>query len=75
LFRPDGTPAFDELFRFEHLAEDFGAFLGLQGIPPMRLPWLNKQRHQHYRSYFDEETRLLFHEHFRQDIELFAYSF
>ena len=75
LFRADGTPAFDELFRFEHLAEDFGAFLGRQGISPMRLPWLNKQRHEHYRSYFDAETQHLFSAHFQRDIELLGYNF
>lgn len=75
ILRQDGTLAVDDLLRFEHLAEDFAAFLDRQGIPPLRLEMHNRGRRNHYRSYFDAETRALFEERFRRDIEWLGYSY
>jgi hypothetical protein len=75
LFHPDGTPVFDELLRFERLAEDFRDFQQRHRMVPVPLPLLNSGRRGDYRSYFDPETQRMFYTHFQKDIQWLGYSF
>jgi hypothetical protein len=62
------------LFRFENLKEDFKIIQDIfQCYEP--LPLANKTEHDHYRTYYNEETRQAVAEMFKEDIEAFGYEF
>ncbi len=70
----EGRILVDFIGRFERLAEDFAQICGQIGIRA-ELPALNRTRHRHYTDYYNERSRELVAEHFREDIELFDYHF
>jgi hypothetical protein len=69
-----GRLIIDFVGRYETLAQDFGHICRHLNIRAS-LPHLNSSRHRDYRSYYNERTRRLVAEHFREDIELFGYNF
>lgn len=69
-----GTVLVDFVGRFETLSEDI-AHVGQHLNIDIVLPYLNQSQHRDYRSYYNEHTRALVAEHFREDIERFAYRF
>ncbi len=64
----------DFLGHYESLETDFDIIRQKLGIED-HLPHVNKSQHSNYREYYDDHTRNLVAEHFRQDIELFGYEF
>jgi len=64
----------DFVGRFETLTDDCARIFERIGIST-RLPHRNRSRHGDYRRYYSSETRALVAEHFRDDIEMFDYSF
>ncbi len=64
----------DFIGRYETLAEDFTLLCQLLRIKA-QLPHLNKSVHCDYTTYYNHHTRQLVAEHFREDIELFGYTF
>ncbi len=64
----------DFVGRYENLAADYNTIREKIGIEDS-LPHVNKSQHKDYREYYDTHTRDLVAEHFRQDIELFGYTF
>ena len=60
--------------RFERLEDDARVIFDRLGIRAT-VPHQNRSRHEHYRQYYDDHTRALIEEHFRDDIDAFGYSF
>ena len=72
----EGKIGVDFLGRFERLAEDFRFVQERIGLPRQRLPWLQRAHNAaKYTDFYNEETRQLAGERFRQDIEMFGYEF
>ena len=67
-------PGVTHLLRFENLEEDFKIIQKIfQCYEP--LPLSNKTHHDHYRTYYNDETRQAVAEMFKEDIEAFGYEF
>jgi hypothetical protein len=64
----------DFVGRYETLSGDFRQICQKLGINAS-LPHLNQSSHRDYRTYYNERTKQLVAEHFREDIELFGYDF
>lgn len=64
----------DFVGRYETLAQDFAHVCRVIGINAS-LPKINTTTHRDYRSYYNERTKNMVAEHFKEDIELFAYTF
>lgn len=64
----------DFIGRYETLSADYARVCEKVGVDAP-LPHLNKSAHQDYRSYYNDRTRDLVAENFKNDIELFGYSF
>jgi hypothetical protein len=69
-----GNMLIDFVARFENLEEDAAQIFRKIGVDAT-LPHRNRSRHDDYRSYYDDRTRELVADHFRDDIEMFQYSF
>jgi hypothetical protein len=67
-------PGVTHLLRFENLDNDFKNIQDIfQCYEP--LPFNNKSDHEHYRTYYNDETRRAVTEMFKEDIEAFGYEF
>jgi hypothetical protein len=67
-------PGVTHILRFENLEKDFKIIQDIfQCYEP--LPLENKTKHEHYRTYYNDETRQLVAEMFKEDIEAFGYEF
>jgi sulfotransferase famil protein len=72
----EGKIGVDFLGRFERLIEDFRFIQERIGLPRDELPWLQKARTAaRYTDFYNNETRQITAERFRQDIEMFGYEF
>nr|VFJ62917.1 MAG: Sulfotransferase family protein [Candidatus Kentron sp. FM]VFJ64271.1 MAG: Sulfotransferase family protein [Candidatus Kentron sp. FM]VFK13983.1 MAG: Sulfotransferase family protein [Candidatus Kentron sp. FM] len=70
----DGKIMVDFVGKYENLAQDFQHVCRTINIDAS-LPSINKSAHKDYRSYYNDRTRELVAEHFKEDIELFGYTF
>lgn len=66
---------FDFIGRYESLQKDFDFVCDRLGFFRIRLPHYNRTRHAHYSSYYSEETRQIVGELYREDVEMFGYTF
>jgi hypothetical protein len=67
-------PGVTHLLRFENLEKDFKIIQDIfQCYEPLGM--LNKINHDHYRTYYNDETRQAVAEMFKEDIEAFGYEF
>ena len=64
----------DFVGRYETLAQDFQHVCDIINIKAS-LPSLNRTIHRDYKSYYNERTRKIVAECFKEDIELFGYTF
>lgn len=69
-----GRIMMDFVGRFETLAADFDTVAGRLGLD-VTLPKGNSSAHEHYASYYDDETRAIVGRVYAKDIELFGYRF
>lgn len=70
-----GDIAVDYLGRFESLQADFDLVCDTLGIPPSRLPVLNRSGKQgDYRAHFDQARQSIVYRIYAADFELFDYS-
>lgn len=74
MYDSNGNCLVDFIGKMEYLEEDFGKICAQLGIDAA-LPHSNKTKHKGYQEYYTPETRDLVAEYFREDIELFDYSF
>jgi len=65
----------DYIGKFENLDQDFHRICNIIGIPDIELPNIGKSKHKNYKKYYNDYTRNLIVEHFKEDIELFDYTF
>lgn len=70
----DGALLVDFIGYYEALHQDFAHICDRTGIVAS-LPHLNRSKHRDYRTYYTDRTRALVEDHFRPDIDLFAYTF
>ena len=70
----EGRVSIDFIGRFETLNEDFNQIKSIIGLEA-ELPHLNASKRVGYQSYYDDETRQIVADWFREDIELFGYCF
>jgi hypothetical protein len=59
--------------KFETLSGDLEYISKKTGLV-LDLPHLNKTKHEHFSSYYDEETRMAVVDFYQNDFELFGYS-
>ena len=70
----DGQVIVDFIGRYEKLAEDFLHICKVLDLNAS-LPHLNKSSRRDYKSYYNEDTRKIVEDNFKEDIELFGYTF
>lgn len=75
LFDNYGRAVYDSLLRYETLQLDFDKYCKRIGKPPARLPHVNSTERTDYIEYYDEETKELVAEIFREDITRFGYKY
>ena len=70
-----GNCLVDFIGKFEDLEKDFNKICKKIGVK-VELPFLNKsKRKKDYRKYYNEYTKKLIAEHFKEDIKIFKYKF
>ena len=67
-------PMLDFVARLENIERDFEVIADVIGCDP-NLPWENRSRHEHYSTYYDEESRAIVESIYKLDIDLFGYQF
>ena len=65
----------DFVGKFENIQQDFDIVCKKIGISPQQLPHDNKTKHQHYSKYYNKDTCEIVGEIYKQDLELYNYSF
>ncbi len=74
MYDAQGNCLVDYIGKMENIDEDFKQITQRIGINAT-LPHSNKSKHKPYQDYYNDETRNLVAEHFKEDIELFGYTF
>nr|VFJ91233.1 MAG: Sulfotransferase family protein [Candidatus Kentron sp. H]VFJ92343.1 MAG: Sulfotransferase family protein [Candidatus Kentron sp. H]VFJ98933.1 MAG: Sulfotransferase family protein [Candidatus Kentron sp. H] len=74
LIDQDGKIIVDFVGKYENLEEDFQHVCRIINIQAS-LPSVNRTVHKDYRSYYNDKTKKMVLEHFKEDIELFGYTF
>jgi hypothetical protein len=64
-----------DIIRFENLTEDFKRLARDYNLDRDSLPHVNRSDHKHYSHYYNEETIRLVAEMYKEDIEMFGYTF
>lgn len=65
----------DFIGRFEKLQEDFDRMCEWKNIPKSKLDTLNASSHTYYADYYDDETKEIIGNLYRDEIELFDFQF
>ena len=71
----NGDLAIDFVGKFENLQNDFNEVCKYIQIPTIQLDHWNSTKHQHYSTYYDQETKEYVCDLFKKDIEYFNYEF
>ena len=71
----DGSIALDYVGRFETLQADFDVACAQMKIEPTRLPHKIKGESQDYRTAISDSSRRLIADYYREEIDLYGYSF
>ncbi|MEW5828785.1 MAG: sulfotransferase family 2 domain-containing protein [Chloroflexota bacterium] len=71
----DGSIPLNFIGRFENLAEDFQKICEVLRLDPIALPHRGKGSNQDYRDHYDEESKRIIEEVYREEISAFGYSF
>lgn len=71
----DGTIDLDFIGRFENLSEDFEYIAKKIGLETYQLPHILKGSSDDYRLHYNEKTKKLIETTYKEEIELFNYTF
>lgn len=71
----DGTIKLDKIGRFENLKGDFREICADLQIPELELPHEVKGSGESYRDHYERETIQIVHRVYKEEIELFGYSY
>jgi hypothetical protein len=71
----NGEIIVDYIGKFENIQRDIFNLTSKVGIQMPELPHLNKSKHLHYETYYDNETREIIGEVYKKDIDFFNYEF
>ena len=74
LVSQNGEIELDFIGRFENIRSDFERLTNILGVNA-ELPHLNATTTEHYRYYYNDETREIVRKWFAKDIEFFGYEF
>jgi hypothetical protein len=72
---PQGEMLVNFVGRFERLQEDADAVADRLGVPPLRLPHLNRSARRPYAEYYPSSLRDLVAEKYARDISAFGFAF
>lgn len=67
--------AVDYVCQFENLVDDFNNVCSKLNITNNTLPHVNKTKHAHYSTYYDDKTRDLVADVYNREIKHFGYEF
>lgn len=70
----NGNEILDEVFRFENLSEAVSIISNKLNIP-LTMKRYNTSKHNYYQEYYDDETKEMVNNLYREDIEMFDYEF
>lgn len=65
----------DFIGRIENFTEDFQYLMTILGLNTADIPRKNSTSHDHYSTYYTEETRDIIERLYQEDIETFGYTF
>jgi len=68
-------PKIDYIGRFEYFHDDLSHILDKIGLHGKEISHLNKSEHLHYSHYYNDITREIIAEKYKDDIEAFGYKF
>ena len=76
----NGKMEMDQVLRFESISEDFAKLAQRIGLPSTELPKVlmknrNPKSRHHYADDYDDQTRAIVAEFYRDDIKIFGYDF
>lgn len=71
----NGELALTDIIKFENYKEDFEAFVDKYNIEASPLKHVNRSKHNHFMSYYNEDTRRMTYEIYKIDFEQFNYKF
>lgn len=71
----NGQVGVNRVIRYENLTKDFRKVCKKIGIKAAKLPRTNSSPHKHFTEYYDDESREIVADIFKQDIVLFKYKF
>ena len=70
-----GPPEIDFIGKTETLQKDFSYVCEKIGLPQLTLPFSNSTSHGHYSTYYDQESKKIVEDMYKEDIEHFKYKF
>ncbi len=71
----NGTIMVDKIIRFENIEKEFELIRQHLGIQNITLPHVNKSKRKHYTKYYNKRTIQIISNLYKEDIELFNYTF
>ncbi|MGK5092454.1 sulfotransferase family 2 domain-containing protein [Deltaproteobacteria bacterium TL4] len=74
LIDQEGKIIVDFIGRYESLTQDFQKVCQKLQLNSA-LPFINQSAHRDYKLYYNDETKKMVEEYFKEDIELFGYTF
>ncbi len=63
------------VMRFEHIEDDWGAFLRRAGLPQIMIEHKNGSEHPHYREIISQKDRAIIEDRFAHDLVTWGYEF
>ena len=75
VYDKEGNLLVDFVGRFENIQEDFQKVCAHLNLFEINLPMMNKSKHAYYKDYYNEHTRKLIGDAYKEDIDTFNYDF
>ena len=72
---PETGHLYDYVGKSHRMQEDMDIICKKIGMPEVEIPHVNKSSHKHYTEYYDDETRKLVADYYKEDIDMFNFKF